>query len=74
MELMHAYTKEAHGQALVRRMHSAISDLSCYIIIIYKMWRDSLNTTILADLLFPYNRCSRTVESRRQMLSVSLRQ
>lgn len=32
------------------------------------MWRDSLNTTILANLLFPYNRYSRN--SREQKTDV----
>ena len=50
----------------MRHMRSAISDLSCYILIIYKTWGESERTqarqpdhAISANLLFPYSTLTR---------------
>ena len=40
---------------IMTRMHSAVSDLSCYIIIyLQNVGRESLTIATLANLLFPY--------------------
>ena len=65
MELTYPYHTQNlwPSKYLVMRLHSAISDLSCYIVIIYKTWGERADHSILGNLLSPHSTPSGSLAS-----------